>query len=107
MNDVKILVIGDETIVYGFGLLGIEGRIVHSGEEADAALTDAVAAHEPGLVLISARWAQEIRARVDILKATSLQPLVLELPKDGAEKGNRSDLRALLRRTLGLALDRA
>lgn len=106
MNDLSILVIGDATVVYGFGLVGIEGRIVHSREEADAALTDALATHQTGIVLISAQWAQEIRARVDALKATSLQPLVLELPQGAAAKGKQSDLRTLLRQTLGLSLDR-
>jgi V/A-type H+-transporting ATPase subunit F len=105
MNDVELLVIGDETVVYGFSLLGIDGRIVHSVEEAESALDEVMQADADAIVLITAQWAQAMRPHVDIFKGTSLHPLVLELPTDMSKMGEQATLRTLLQQALGVRLE--
>ncbi len=105
MNEAKLLVIGDETVVYGFSLLGIEGRIVAGADEARQALKEAVDGEAASIVLITTQLADCMRERVDLLKSTSLHPLVLELPTAKPQNGNPTDLRTLLQQALGLPLD--
>ena len=54
----KVLVIGHHEAVLGFSLAGVHGRAVTTAEEADQALTEALANKENGIVLVT----QDVRS---------------------------------------------
>ncbi len=99
----RIVVIGDESVVQGFALVGVEGEVVHTADEVRAALARWMAASDVGLVLITSDVASLVRAEVDDLKLHSLEPLVVEIPGSG-ETQPRTGVRALVEQTLGIRL---
>jgi V/A-type H+-transporting ATPase subunit F len=56
----KYFMIGDEDAVLGFGMVGVQGRTVHSPTEAEAAFQDALGDHDVGIVIITERIAELI-----------------------------------------------
>ena len=102
MNEATLLVIGDENMVFGFGLLGIDGRIVHTAEEAQRTLDQAVSEPEAEIILVATEWADILRQRMDALMSASLRPIVLEIPSSTPDETGRTDLRGLLQHTLGV-----
>ena len=76
----KFLLIGDETTVLGYSLVGIHGVVVNDAEEAAGALEKAAQDPEVGIVLIAQRVASEIRPLVDEAKLKMTTPIVLEIP---------------------------
>ncbi len=104
MNGSRLLVIGDENAVFGFALLGVEGRTVRTAEEARQALHEALARPEVAIVLLTEDWADALRDEVERLKATTLHPLIVEVPasRPGVE---RPTLRQLVQRALGVRIE--
>ena len=105
MNDSSILVIGDEDAVIGFALLGVEGRAVHSEEEARQALEAAMSNRQLRIVLLTEDWASAMRETVDQLKATVLEPVLLEIPAS-RPVAQLTSLRELVQQALGIRLER-
>ena len=105
MNDATLLVIGDENIGFGFGLLGIEARIVYAAEEAQRMLDQAVSEHEAEIILVSAQWAAALRGQMDARMSASSTPIVLDLPSSAPGETGQTDLRGLLQHALGIQLE--
>ena len=103
MNEFTLFVIGDENAVLGFGLLGVEGRVVHSVDEAHQALVDARDNMRSGILFITEEWADAVRDEVDRLKAATLEPLILEIPASRPD-ADRASLRTLVQNALGIQL---
>lgn len=100
----KVYVIGDENAVLGFALVGVEGQVVRTLPEARAALEAALDRRDVAIVLVTEEWADQMRAEVDELKMTILEPLILEIPS--MHGGRRpSSLRALVQQALGINLE--
>jgi V/A-type H+-transporting ATPase subunit F len=102
-NCVDIFVVGDENTILGFSLMGIDGKVVESAEEARTALDDAVAREDVRIVLITEDWAAEMREKVDQLKMEMAEPLVLEVPGSAPEPTGPS-LRELVEKAVGVRL---
>lgn len=79
----KSVVIGDEFTVAGFGLVGVHGLHVSTGQEAQRALEEALRTPDLGLIIITERLAEEIREQLDRLIAQFPLPLILEVPDRG------------------------
>ena len=104
MNESTLFVIGDENAVLGLGLLGVDGRAVHSADEAHQALADARTHMRSGILFITEEWADATRNEVDRLKAATLEPLILEIPAS-QPRADRASLRTLVQNALGIHLD--
>lgn len=104
MNESTLFVIGDENAVLGFGLLGVDGRAVHTADEAHQALADIRTHMQSGILFITEDWADAMRDEVDRLKAATLEPLILEIP-GSQPRANRASLRTLVQNALGIHLD--
>ncbi|MBN1259521.1 MAG: Vacuolar H+transporting two-sector ATPase F subunit [Anaerolineae bacterium] len=100
----KLLVIGNPDAVWGFALTGVGGRIATTGAALEAALDDALADENVGIILITEDVADLARRRVDQLMARSAVPLVVEIPGPGGPSLDRPPLREVLRQTLGLKI---
>jgi V/A-type H+-transporting ATPase subunit F len=99
----NIFVIGDENAILGFSLVGIEGQVVRSLDEAKKALNDALANKDLKILLITEDWAAKMQDRVDELKMKSRQPLVLDIPGPGTQHQGET-LRELVEKVIGIPI---
>ena len=83
-----IHVIGDPDTVLAFALGGVPGQVVHSADDARAAVDEIVNAvrraggpvHHPTLLLVTSAAAARIRSHLDAVMLDANAPLILELP---------------------------
>jgi V/A-type H+-transporting ATPase subunit F len=76
----SIYVIGDENTVLSFGLVGVEGEVVDSVQAAGEALDRVLTRGDISIALVTENWASQMRARMNRLQRTAIQPIVLEIP---------------------------
>ena len=103
MDRTQTHVIGNENCVLGFGLVGVEGQVVRSKAEMEQALATSLADARIGILLISSDAAALAPEQVDHLKVSSMLPLVVEIPAQGAV-GAGSSLRDFVQRAVGVKL---
>lgn len=99
----NIFVIGDQDTVFGLNLVGIEGAAVQDVEQAQAALEDVLAQSEQEILLITRPLAAQMQSRLNRLKMTTLNPVVVEIPGSEPEQ-EASSLRDLIEETVGMSL---
>ena len=98
----KVLVIGSAPAVWGFALTGVQGQVVETLAEFNAALDDALAAPAVGIILVTEDVASLARDRIDNLTARSEIPLIVEIPGPDGPTPGRPSINELLRRTIGV-----
>ena len=97
-------VIGDEDTVLGFGLVGVKGKTVHSGDEAKAAFEGALSEQDTGIIIITERIADLIRPMVDRYLFSERFPLIVEIPdREGPVKG-KPGIRKMVNEAIGINL---
>lgn len=99
----SIFVIGDENTVLGFSLVGVQGEVVESVEEARSRLDEVMGSEGVEIVLITENWAAQMRKEIDRLKMEAVEPLVLEIP-GGEPAPSGPSLRELVRQAVGIRL---
>lgn len=80
---VRFFCIGGEDAVRGFGLAGVEGRAVADAAQAAAALDEAAAMEDCGVLIITSSAAAMARAKVDSIRLLMDRPLVVEIEEQG------------------------
>ena len=75
----KFFCIGGEDAVRGFRLGGVDGRVVNGAAEAAAALDEAAARSDCGVLIIEKDTAALMRAKVDGIKLERTRPLIVEV----------------------------
>jgi len=100
----KYFVLGDEDTVLGFALAGIEGRVAATREEATAGLEAALEDDRTGIILITERTAEMIRARVNDYVFSRSFPLIVEIADRLGPVPGRPDLRQMVNRAIGVKL---
>lgn len=98
----KFYVIGDSETVLGFCLVGVEGEIVTSSEEAQSALEKAFAQKDLGIVLMPERIAQWVRSVVDKHTYKGAFPLIIEIPDMQGPMEGRKTIQELVGRAVGV-----
>lgn len=81
-----LYVIGDADTVLAFALGGVPGQVVHSADDARAAIEAVVATvhhaggptHQPTLLLVTTATAERIRDYLDTVGLDANAPLILE-----------------------------
>jgi V/A-type H+/Na+-transporting ATPase subunit F len=101
---VKFYCIGDEDTVRGFRLAGIDGQVVASDQEAEAALTATTARRDIGVVMITDAIASGIRDQVDAVRLECAQPLLVEIPGPLGPIAGRKTLRQLVQEAVGIRI---
>jgi V/A-type H+-transporting ATPase subunit F len=101
MNMVQVYVIGDKDTVLGFSLAGAEGEVVTRLEEADKAIDKVLSRREIKLLLITRMWCEQLREKIDTLRMTSLDPIVMEIPGKDVRPPKQS-LEEVVRRAIGI-----
>jgi V/A-type H+-transporting ATPase subunit F len=100
----KYFVVGDEDAVLGFGLVGVEGRAVHSPQEAQEAFASALEDKEVGIVLVTERIAELIRPQVDRYVFTRSFPLIVEIPDRRGPLAGKPGIREMVNKAIGIKL---
>lgn len=100
----RFFVIADEDTVLGFELAGVEGCSVSSPEQADRAFEAALGDAEIGIIIITERIAELIRAKVDRFLFSEQFPLILEIPDRNGKIEGKPDLRGMVNRAIGISV---
>ena len=97
----SIFVIGDEDTVLGVRLVGGDGTVVASRQEAETALDAVMERQDLELLLMTYQWAQHTQDRLNRIKMTETRPLVMEIPdKSGGEPQHSA--KDLVSRAIGI-----
>ena len=100
----KYFIIGDEDTVLGFGMVGVDGAIVRTADEARIAIKNAINDSSIGIIIITERIANFIRETVDRYIFTLSFPLIVEIPdRTGPMKG-RKNIRDAVNTAIGIKL---
>lgn len=75
----RFFCIGDEDAVRGFRLAGVEGRVATDAAGAAAALAEAAALEDCGVVLMTKAAAALAGPRVDAIRLECPRPLIVEI----------------------------
>jgi V/A-type H+-transporting ATPase subunit F len=94
-------VIGDNDMITGFRLVGLEGKEVTSVEEARLALSGASKRKDVAIIVISEEFSIQMRKDIDEIRSEQITPLILEVP---GRKGPSGEIRMsdLVSKTLGI-----
>ena len=94
-------VIGDNDMITGFRLVGLEGQEVTSLQEARTALSSASKRRDVAIVIISEEFSNQIRQDIDKIRQEHITPLILEVPGRKGPSGE-TKLSDLVSKTLGI-----
>lgn len=100
----KYVVIGDEDTVLGLGMVGVEGKVVHDAEEARAAFQNVLSDREVGIIIITERVAELIRALVNRYLFTESFPLIVEIPDRKGPLPGRKGIRETVNTAIGIKI---
>jgi len=101
---VNYFVIGDEDTVLGFGLVGVAGVAVSGAEEAQRAFDEALKREGVGIIIMTERVAETIRAAVDRYVFTEEFPLIVEIADRQGKLPGRPSLRELVNDAIGVSI---
>ena len=98
-------VIGDNDMVTGFRLVGVEGTEVSSAEAAREAFEKALARSDLAIVVISEEFSAQpqLHEAIDRVRQERISPLIVEMP---GSMGKPSEIRMsdLISKTLGVRI---
>lgn len=98
------LISEDAHALAGLRLAGVEGTLIHSPAEAEAAVSAAGQNSAIAVILITPRAAAMIPATVERLKLSGERPLLAVIPaSDGAGLGT-GDIMGMIRQAIGVKL---
>ena len=100
----EYFVLGDEDTVLGFRYAGVDGKAVHSPDEAREALADQVKQGRAGVIFITDEIAATISTEFNRLRFESRMPIVVQIPGPAGPAPGRPDLIALIREAMGIKL---
>ncbi|RJR28435.1 MAG: Vacuolar H+transporting two-sector ATPase F subunit [Candidatus Latescibacterota bacterium] len=100
----QFFVIGDESTVAGFGLVGVEGETVESADEAREALKRAFASPDIGIVVINERAAAGLREEMEKYTFGRSFPLIIEIPDRTGPMPGRVSIRQMVRSAVGISV---
>jgi vacuolar-type H+-ATPase subunit F/Vma7 len=94
-------VIGDNNMITGFRLVGLEGLEVTSVEEARFALSKALTRKDIAIIIVSEEFSTQLRKDIDKIRQENITPLILEVP---GRKGPSGEIKMsdLISKTLGI-----
>ena len=98
----KFCCIADEETVRGFRLAGIAGHVVNSAAEAAAAVQQAAAKADCGIIVLTETVAAGIRQQVETIRLERDRPLIVAIPGPGGRQPGRKSLRQFVQEAVGI-----
>jgi V/A-type H+-transporting ATPase subunit F len=102
---VQFRCIADEDTVRGFRLAGVPGRAVADAPAASAALAEACAEPDCGIVIVSSPVAALLRAEIEALRLGRDRPLIVEIPGPAGASSQRRSLRDIVQEAMGIRIE--
>lgn len=96
-------VIGDEHMVLGFGLVGIPGTIVSSGDQMLDEIKSVIE-QNVRIIMVNERIADSVRDKIEAMILKMDFPLVIELPDRNGPLPDRKSMKELLKSSIGFSL---
>lgn len=96
-------VIGDDTMVLGFGLLGIPGKVVTTSQDVLTTLKEAIEQNIK-IILFSERLSVPIKNELENMILKLDFPLVIEIPDRQGPVEGRKSIHDLLKSSIGFSL---
>lgn len=100
----KYFIVGDEDSVLGFGMVGVQGKVIKNVEEARSAFQMALDDGDIGIIIITERIAELIRPLVDRYLFREQFPLIIEIPDRIGPISGRLGIREMVNRAIGIKL---
>ena len=100
----KYHIIGDEDAVLGFGMVGVEGHVAETLDDAQAVFAAVLKDQEIGIVIITETVAELIRPLVDQYMFTKQFPLIVEIPDRKGPVPDKPSIRELANQAIGIRL---
>ena len=100
----KFYCIADEDTVRGFRLAGVAGQTVTTPEQAAAAVLQATALAEPGILILTEHVAAGIREQVDAIRLERDHPLIVVIPGPSGPQVGRKSLREFVQEAVGISV---
>jgi V/A-type H+-transporting ATPase subunit F len=98
----QFYVIADEHTVTGFKLVGIDGEVVESADEAREALKKAFSSTDIGIVILTEKIASSVREEVEEFVFGRSFPLIIEIPDRTGPMEDRISIRQMVRSAIGV-----
>lgn len=98
----EFYVIADENTVTGFKLVGLDGEIVESADEAREALSKAFSSPDIGIIITTERIAASIRDEMEEFIFGYSFPLIIEIPDRAGPLEGRISIREMVRSAVGV-----
>ena len=98
-------VIGDNDMISGFRLVGVEGVEVNSAYEAKQALESVLVRSDVAVVIVSQEFSTQpaMREEIDKIRREHTTPLIVEIPSSRGPSGE-TRISDLVSKTLGVRL---
>ncbi len=100
----KYFSLGDEDTVLGFSLVGVEGQVVQSQEEAISAFQKVIIRKDIGILLITEKIAQLISTLIEKRIYTLQFPLIVEIPDRNGPLPGRKSVDEIIRSSIGIKI---
>ena len=100
----KYVIIGDEETVLGFGIVGVTGKVATTPDEALRAFQSVIEDRQTGIVIVTERVADMMRAVIDKYLFAESFPLVVEIPDRHGSKPDRPGIKEMVNRAIGIKL---
>ena len=100
----KYFILGDEDAVLGFGMVGVQGSIIRTAEEAHEHFNQALSDKDIGIIIITEGIADLIRPEVDRFLFSEQFPLIVEIPSRVGRLPGRPAIREMVNAAIGIKL---
>ena len=97
-------VIGEEEIVSGFSLIGIEGAVISSSEEAEEAFKKATAMADVTVLILTESAQSLVQEKVDDWQLKGKYPLIVVIPGLEGHLEGRKTLVDSIREAIGISI---
>ena len=101
----KVCCIADEKTVRGFRLAGIAGQVVTTVAQAAAAVEQAAAQADVGIIILTEKVAAGVRQQVEGIRWERVRPLIVEIPGPEGPLAGRKSLRQFVQEAVGIRVN--
>lgn len=98
----KFFCIADEETVRGFNLAGVAGQVVTTAAQAAAAIEQALAQTDCGIIILTEQVASGMRQQVETFHLDRERPLIVEIPGPEGPLPGRKSLRQFVQEAVGI-----
>jgi vacuolar-type H+-ATPase subunit F/Vma7 len=96
-------VIGDNKMVTGFRLVGVEGIEVNTVDQAREALSNTLIRSDVALIMLSQQFSPQMQAEIARIRSSRVTPLIVELPGSVGPR-TETKLSDLITKNLGIKI---